>query len=91
VSGIAFGNAGRLWAVSEAGPGISTTIPCSICSNRFSRWSSRSTSRAWGESIMCRRQRSGGTERCYGAGDKDMATSSLHVTDGVPRCPSRTT
>ena len=31
------------------------------------------------------------TERCYGAGDKDMATSSLHVTDGVPRCPSRTT
>jgi hypothetical protein len=32
-----------------------------------------------------------GTGRCYGAGGGDMATSSLHVTDGVPRCPSRTT
>ena len=33
----------------------------------------------------------GGTERSYGAGGEEMATSSLHVTDGVPRCPSRTT
>jgi hypothetical protein len=33
----------------------------------------------------------GGTERFYGAGGEEMATSSLHVTDGVPRCPSRTT
>ena len=33
----------------------------------------------------------GGTERRYGAGGEEMATSSLHVTDGVPRCPSRTT
>ena len=24
-------------------------------------------------------------------GRREMATSSLHVTDGVPRCPSRTT
>jgi hypothetical protein len=30
-------------------------------------------------------------ERCYGAGGEEMATSSLHLTDGVPRCPSRTT
>src|SRR6267143_5888977 len=34
---------------------------------------------------------SGGTERCYGAGGEDMAPSSLHLIDGVPRCPSRTT
>ena len=33
----------------------------------------------------------GGTDRRYGAGGEDVATSSLHVTDGVPRCPSRTT
>jgi hypothetical protein len=33
----------------------------------------------------------GGTERRYGAGGEEMATSSLHLTDGVPRCPSRTT
>jgi hypothetical protein len=33
----------------------------------------------------------GGTDRCYGAGGEDVATSSLHLTDGVPRCPSRTT
>ena len=26
-----------------------------------------------------------------GAGGEEMATSSLHGTDGVPRCPSRTT
>ena len=32
-----------------------------------------------------------GTDRRYGAGGEDVATSSLHVTDGVPRCPSRTT
>src|SRR5271156_1860305 len=32
------------------GRGISTTIPSSTCSNRFSRWSSRSTSLAWSES-----------------------------------------
>jgi hypothetical protein len=31
-----------------------------------------------------------GTERRYGAGGEGVATSSLHVTDGVPRCPSRT-
>src|SRR5262249_50096998 len=30
-------------------------------------------------------------ERCYGTGDEKMATSSLQLTDGVPRCPSRTT
>jgi hypothetical protein len=35
--------------------------------------------------------RPSGTERCYGAGGEEMATSSLHLTDGVPRCPSRTT
>jgi hypothetical protein len=29
------------------GLGISTTIPSSVCSNPFSRWSSRSTSLAW--------------------------------------------
>src|SRR5271155_5893996 len=33
----------------------------------------------------------GGTERFYGAGGEEMATSSLYLTDGVPRCPSRTT
>ena len=33
----------------------------------------------------------GGTERRYGAGGEEMATSSLHLIDGVPRCPSRTT
>jgi hypothetical protein len=33
----------------------------------------------------------GGTNRCYGAGGENVATSSLHLTDGVPRCPSRTT
>jgi hypothetical protein len=32
-----------------------------------------------------------GTKRSYGAGGEEVATSSLHVTDGVPRCPSRTT
>ena len=32
-----------------------------------------------------------GTERCYGAGGEEMAPSSLWLTDGVPRCPSRTT
>ena len=32
-----------------------------------------------------------GTGRRYGAGGEDVATSSLQVTDGVPRCPSRTT
>jgi hypothetical protein len=32
-----------------------------------------------------------GTRRFYGAGGEEMATSSLHVIDGVPRCPSRTT
>ena len=32
------------------GLGISTTIPSSVCSNRFSRWSSRSTSLAWSKS-----------------------------------------
>ena len=32
-----------------------------------------------------------GTERRYGAGGEGVATSSLHLTDGVPRCPSRTT
>ena len=32
-----------------------------------------------------------GTERRYGAGDEEMATSSLDVIDGVPQCPSRTT
>jgi hypothetical protein len=32
-----------------------------------------------------------GTDRCYGAGGEDVATSSLHLTDGVPRCPSRMT
>src|SRR5207253_4807064 len=37
------------------------------------------------------RFRGPGTERCYGAGGEEMATSSLDVTDGVPRCPSRTT
>jgi hypothetical protein len=45
--GLTFGSAERLWAVSEAGLGIFTTIPSSVCSNRFSRWSSRSTSLAW--------------------------------------------
>ena len=30
-------------------------------------------------------------ERCYGAGGEEMAPSSLWLTDGVPRCPSRTT
>src|SRR6266446_8592289 len=30
----------------------------------------------------------GGTERCYGAGGEDMATSSLDLIDGVPRCPA---
>src|SRR5271169_982363 len=30
----------------------------------------------------------GGTERFYGTGGEEMATSSLHLTDGVPRCPS---
>ena len=33
----------------------------------------------------------GGTQRCYGAGGEEMAPSSLWLTDGVPRCPSRTT
>src|SRR5438270_11949826 len=33
----------------------------------------------------------GGAMRFYGAGGEEMATSSLRVTDGVPRCPSRTT
>ena len=33
----------------------------------------------------------GGTKRCYGAGGEEMAPSSLWLTDGVPRCPSRTT
>src|SRR5271155_5338358 len=28
-----------------------------------------------------------GTDRCYGVGDEEMAPSSLHVTDGVSRCP----
>ena len=32
-----------------------------------------------------------GTDRSYGAGGEEVATSSLHVTDGVPRCPSRMT
>ena len=32
-----------------------------------------------------------GTKRCYGAGGEEMAPSSLWLTDGVPRCPSRTT
>ena len=32
-----------------------------------------------------------GTKRFYGAGGEEMASSSLHVTDGVPRFPSRTT
>src|SRR5437773_9807795 len=32
----------------------------------------------------------GGTGRCYGAGGEGMATSSLHLNDGVPRCPNRT-
>src|SRR5215472_9397859 len=32
-----------------------------------------------------------GTKRSYGARGEEMATSSLDVTDGVPRCPSRTT
>jgi hypothetical protein len=32
------------------GLGIFTTIPSSVCSNRFSRWSSRSTSLAWSKS-----------------------------------------
>jgi hypothetical protein len=48
--GRGFGNAGRLWAVSEPGLGIFMTIPSSVCSNRFSRWSSRSTYLAWSES-----------------------------------------
>jgi hypothetical protein len=30
---------------------ISTTIPSLVCSNRFSRWSSRSTSLAWSKSL----------------------------------------
>jgi len=38
-----------------------------------------------------RETRSRGTERRYGAGDEEMATSSLDVIDGVPQCPSRTT
>jgi hypothetical protein len=29
-----------------------------------------------------------GTDRCYGAGGEEMATSSLHLIDGVPRCPA---
>src|SRR5437667_11314467 len=33
----------------------------------------------------------GGTERRYGAGGEEMATSSLHLIDGVPQYPSRTT
>jgi hypothetical protein len=33
----------------------------------------------------------GGTERRHGAVDEEMATSSLDLTDGVPRCPSLTT
>jgi hypothetical protein len=33
--GLAFGSAGRLWAVSEPGLGISTTIPSSVCSEPF--------------------------------------------------------
>jgi hypothetical protein len=33
----------------------------------------------------------GPRERRYGAGGEEMATSSLHLTEGVPRCPSRTT
>jgi hypothetical protein len=48
--GIAFGNTGRLWAVSEAGSRHIYDHPSSVCSNRFSRWSSRSTSLAWSES-----------------------------------------
>jgi hypothetical protein len=32
------------------GRGISMIIPSSTCSNRFSRWSSRSSSLAWSES-----------------------------------------
>jgi hypothetical protein len=28
-----------------------------------------------------------GTERCYGAGDEEMATSSLHLTDGGAAMP----
>src|SRR5260370_2928864 len=31
------------------------------------------------------------TERFYGGGGEEMAPSSLWLTDGVPRCPSRTT
>jgi hypothetical protein len=43
------------------------TIPFSVCSNRFSRWCSRSTSLAWSESdLLCRRQRSGETEGSLG-------------------------
>jgi len=32
-----------------------------------------------------------GTGRRYGRGGEEMATSSLRLIDGVPRCPSRTT
>jgi hypothetical protein len=45
--GIAFGSAGRLWAVSEAGSRHIYDHPFSVCSNPFFRWSSRSTSLAW--------------------------------------------
>jgi hypothetical protein len=48
--GIAFGNAADCGRYRRPGRGIFMTIPSSVCSNRFSRWSSRSTSLAWSES-----------------------------------------
>src|SRR4029077_671712 len=32
-----------------------------------------------------------GTRRCYGAGGERWQLRRLDLTDGVPRCPSRTT
>ena len=63
--------------------------PSSAVSSAF-RWIPYITL-AEGQEPVRSRRRPGGTERFYGAGGEEMATSSLHATDGVPQCPSLTT
>ena len=84
-SDIALAN-GLGWGSAWTGSYTSTAkVSARICSARSTNFLRRDKSRF---EVVARLS---GTERCYGAGGEEMAPSSLHLTDGVPRYPSRTT
>jgi len=94
---LAVGVSGNSVAAAKADDGAEQDINSELRSGAAVslRWTAEAAPFGPGESEQQRVPTSvryeGGTDRCYGAGDKEVATSSPHLTDGVPQCPSQTT